>query len=97
MKRRNNYLKELQRRREAAQTTEAPEPEAPEPEALLNDPEVRAVWLQDELKTTREQLAKEREKRQQVERRLAAIETPAPKSMADVLQRLQRGKKRTWR
>jgi chromatin segregation and condensation protein Rec8/ScpA/Scc1 (kleisin family) len=92
MRPRNNYLKELQRRREAAQTTEAPEPEA-----LPNAPEVRAVWLQDELKTTREQLAKEREKRQQVERRLAAIETPAPESMADVLRRVQAGKHKTWR
>jgi chromatin segregation and condensation protein Rec8/ScpA/Scc1 (kleisin family) len=95
MKQRNNYLKELQRRREAAKSTEAPEPEAPE--KLPSDPEVRAVWLQDELTNTREQLAKEREKRQQAERRLEAIETPAPKSMADVLRRVQAGKHKTWR
>jgi hypothetical protein len=95
MRPRNNYLKELQRRREAASP---PEPQAPEPRSELpSDPEVRAVWLQDELANTREQLAKEQEKSEQLERRLAAIETPAPKSMADVLQRLQRGKKRTWR
>jgi hypothetical protein len=93
MKRRNNYLKELQRRREAAQTTEVPEP----PPELPTDPEVRSEWLQDELTNTREQLAKEQEKRQQVERRLEAIETPAPKSMADVLRRVQAGKHKTWR
>jgi hypothetical protein len=96
MKRRNNhFLEQLQKRREAAQTTEAPEPEAPE--TPPTDPEVRAVWLQDELTNTREQLAKEQEKRQQVERRLEAIETPAPKSMADVLRRVQAGKHKTWR
>jgi hypothetical protein len=93
MKRRNNYLEQLQKRREAAKST--PEPEAPE--TPPSDPEERAEWLQDELTNTREQLEKEREKRQQLERRLEAIETPAPKSMADVLRRVQAGKHKTWR
>jgi hypothetical protein len=98
MRRRNNhFLEQLQKRREAAKSTEEPVPEAPEPETPPSDPEVRAVWLQDELTNTREQLAKEREKRQRAERWLEAIETPAPKSMADVLRRVQAGKHKTWR
>jgi hypothetical protein len=98
MKPRNNYLEQLQRRREAASTTRSPaSTETTQPETLPSDPEVRAEWLQDELTNTREQLAKEREKRQQLERRLMAIETPAPRSMADVLRRVQRGKRKTWR
>jgi hypothetical protein len=93
MKRRNNYLKELQQRREAA--TGEPMPETTQPEAPPSDPEVRAEWLQDELTNTREQLAKEREKRQQAERRIEAQARPS--SLADVLREKQRGKKRTWR
>ena len=94
---RNSFLENLRRKQEAAKSTEAPEPKATQPEALPADPEVRAEWLQDELTNTREQLAKEQEKRQRAERRLAAIETPAPKSMADVLKRVQAGKHKTWR
>jgi hypothetical protein len=96
MKPRNNHFLEQLKKRQAAATGK-PEPEAPEPETPPSDPEVRAEWLQDELTNTREQLAKEQEKRQQAERRLAAIETPAPKSMADVLKRVQAGKHKTWR
>ncbi len=98
MKPRNNhFLEQLKQRQKAAKSTEDLMPEAPQPEKLPADPEVRAEWLQDELTNTREQLAKEQEKRQRAERRLAAIETPAPRSMADVLQRVQRGKRKTWR
>jgi hypothetical protein len=97
MKRRNNhFLEQLKQRREAAKSTEEPVPEAPQPE-LPADPTIRSELLADELRDVREQLAKEREKRQQVERRLEAIETPAPKSMADVLRRVQAGKHKTWR
>ncbi len=53
MKPRNNYLKELQRRQEAAKSTEALEPKATQPEALPADPEVRVEWLQDELTNRR--------------------------------------------
>jgi hypothetical protein len=88
-----NYIERLKQRQEAAKSTGEPEPEE-----LPTDPTIRSELLADELANTREQLEKEQEKRRQVERRLAAIETPAPKSMADVLRRLQAGKKRaTWR
>jgi hypothetical protein len=97
VKPRISFLESLQRKQQAAKSTEEPVPEAPEPEELPGDLEVRSAWLQDELTNTREQLAKEQEKRQRAERRLEAIETPAPKSMADVLQRVQRGKRKTWR
>ena len=48
-----NYIERLKQRQEAAKSTREQEPESPEPEALPNDPEVRAVWLQDELTNTR--------------------------------------------
>jgi len=94
--RNNHFLAQLKQRQAAA--TGEPEPTVLPPEEVPNVPEVRTEYLSDELANAREQLAKEREKSEQLERRLEAIETPAPKSMADVLRRLQAGKKRaTWR
>jgi hypothetical protein len=96
MKRRNNFLEQLKRRQEAA--TGEPEPTVLPPEEVPNDPAARAEYLSDELTNTREQLKKEKAAREQAERRLEAIETPAPKSMADLLRQLQAGRKRaTWR
>jgi hypothetical protein len=89
----DRFLEQLKRKQQAAKSTEAPEPEAPQ--TPPTDPEVRAEWLQDELTNTREQLAKEREKREQLERRIEAQARPS--SLADVLREKQRGKKRTWR
>jgi len=83
----DNYLAQLWKRQKAAKPTEASEPEAPEPEELPNDPAARAEYLSDELANTREQLAKEREKRQQAER---CIEAQArPTSLGVVLRERQ--------
>jgi hypothetical protein len=87
-----NYIERLKQRQEAA--TGEPEPKAPEPRPELpSDPEVRAEWLQDELTNTREQLAKEREKRQQAERR--AEQQARPSSLGDLLRAKQVHKRRT--
>jgi hypothetical protein len=93
MKRRNNYLKELKQRREAA--TGEPMPETTQPETPPSDPEVRAEWLQDELTNTREQLEKEKAARQQAERR--AEQQARPSSLRDLLRMRQIHKRRTWR
>jgi hypothetical protein len=93
MKRRNNYLEQLQKRREAASP---PEPKAPEPRSELpSDAEVRAEYLSDELRDARQELERERNARQQAECRIEAQAQPS--SLRDLLRAKQVHKRRTWR
>jgi hypothetical protein len=103
MKRRNNYLKELQRRREAAASPQStPSTEKPLEqmsdevlEELPSDPTIRSELLADELRDVRQELERERKARQQAERRIEAQAQPS--SLRDLLRAKQVHKRRTWR
>jgi hypothetical protein len=95
MKARNSFLENLRRKQQAAKSTEAPEPEAPQPEALPTDPTIRSELLANELRDVRQELARERNARQQAERRIEAQAQPS--SLRDLLRAKQVHKRRTWR
>jgi hypothetical protein len=96
MKSRNdNYLKELQRRREAASTTRS-SPSTEKPIEEMTDTE-----LDQALTQTKRALL---DAQHQELRELARVQGRGPehpsdqgRTLSDVLRELQRGKKRTWR